>query len=286
MPAFLYTLIFGYLTLPYLVIAFQRFDYSKGILHSEWIEFKNFEFFVKSHDALKVTWNTVKLNMLFLIFVTLISLILAILINECRWSLMAKVFQSTYIFPNFVSWVIVSYILYLLLSTDYGIINKALRAMGLEPLNWYTTPEVWTFILVCLRVWKSAGINSVIFLAAITSIDPQLYESAIIDGAKRWQRTYYITLPLLLPTIVVLTLLSLGKIFYGDFAMIYALVGDNGILFETTDVIDTYVFRALRKYGDFGIATAAGLFQSILGFATVYITNKVIKKYYPEGAIF
>ncbi|TFE23922.1 sugar ABC transporter permease [Cohnella luojiensis] len=286
LPAVLYVAIFSYATYPYLLIAFQRFNYNKDLFHSEWIGLQNFEFFFKSSDALRITLNTLQLNLLFLVFGTIFAVALAVLFNEVRQRLFQKVAQTAMIFPNFLSWIIVSYMMYGLLSTDFGLINKWLSWFGLEPVNWYTKTEAWPAILVGMKVWKEAGMSSIIYLAAITGIDHSLYEAADIDGASRWQKIRKITLPLLAPTIAILTLLNLGKIFYGDFGMIYAIIGDNGVLFPTTDVIDTYVFRALRQIGDPSNAAAVGLFQSTVGLILVFLSNWFTRRFFREGALY
>lgn len=286
LPAILYVFIFSYCSYPYMLIAFQQYNYRTGIFHSRWVGFKNFEFFFKSNYAFTVTWNTIYLNLLFIISGTLVSLILALLLNEikCRWFI--KSTQSIMLFPNYISWVVVSYILYSFFSTEYGLLNSILNAFGAESVNWYVKPEIWPGILVFVRIWKGAGINAVIFLAAIAGIDESQYEAASIDGAGRWQQTRAITIPLIMPTVLILTLLSVGKIMFGDFGMIYAMIGDNGVLYPTTDIIDTYVFRALRQIGDPSEAMAIGLFQSVVGLVMVYGSNKLTKKFFPEGALY
>jgi len=286
LPAMTYVFFFSYATYPYLLIAFQRFQYSGGLLGSEWIGLKNFEFFFRSSDAARILWNTVYLNLLFIGFGTVAAVALAVLFNEVRGRLFRKLAQTTMIFPHFLSWIIVSYMMYGLFSTDFGVINRMLAQMGLDPVNWYSKTEAWPWILVGMKVWKEAGMNSIIYLAAITGIDHSLYESAAIDGANRWRKIRHITLPLLAPTIAILTLLNLGKIFYGDFGMIYAIIGDNGVLYPTTDVIDTYVFRALRQIGDPSNAAAVGLFQSVVGFVLVFAANWVTRRYFREGALY
>jgi putative aldouronate transport system permease protein len=286
LPAMAYVFVFSYATYPYLLIAFQKFNYAKGIFHSDWVGFKNFEFFFKSSDAMLITMNTIKLNLLFLIFGTFFAVMLAVLFNEVRNRLFQKIAQTTMIFPNFLSWIIVSYIMYGLLSTDFGVINQVLHFFGLESINWYTKVNAWPWILVGMKIWKEAGMASIIYLAAITGIDQSLYESADIDGATRWQKIRSITLPLLRPTIIILTLLSLGKIINGDFGMMYAIIGDNGVLFPTTDVIDTYVFRALRQIGDPSNAAAIGLFQSTVGLMLVFLANGITRRFFKEGALY
>jgi putative aldouronate transport system permease protein len=286
LPAFIYTFLFGYATLPYLLIAFKNFDYRKGLFGSAWVGLKNFKFFFTSQDAITVTWNTIKLNFLAIIIVTMLAILLTILLNETKNKLFAKAAQSTFVLPTFISWVAVSYFTYNLFSANYGFVNNTLVSLGIKPVSWYNLPGPWTWIITGIRIWKDTGIKAVIFLAAVGGIDTQLYEAAVMDGATGWQKNRYITIPLLLPTAAILTLLSLGKLFYGDFAMMYSIVGDNGLLFPTTDVIDTYVFRALRKLGDPSSAMAVGLFQAMIGFLLVYFSNRVTKRYFEEGSIF
>lgn len=286
LPAMIYTFIFGYFTYPYMLIAFQRFNYRKGLFSSEWIGLKNFEFFFKSNYAFTVTWNTIKLNTLFIFFGTIVAVTLALALNELRNRYFLKVSQTMMLFPNYLSWVIVSYMLYGLFSMEYGLINNILRQLGTEAVNWYAKPEAWPWILVIMRVWKGSGMSAVVYLASITGIDETLYEAARIDGANRWQQCIKITIPLLAPTIAILTLLSIGRVMYGDFGMIYALVNDNGVLYPTTDVIDTYIFRALRQIGDPAEAMAIGLFQSAIGFIMVFGSNWLTRKFFKEGALY
>lgn len=286
LPAAIYTLIFGYVTMPYMLIAFQKFSYKTGLFNSQWVGLDNFRFFFASSRAWQITFNTIKLNTLFILFGTLFALLLAILFNELKSRLFSKITQSTILFPYFLSWVVVSYILYSLFSTDFGIINRGLQWFGLEKINWYASPQYWTGILVASHIWKDVGISLVIYLAAITGIDSSYYEAGRIDGASRWQLTRYITLPLLLPTVIILSLLALGKIMYGGFDMIYAIVKDNGLLYPTTEVIDTYVFRSLRNIGNPAQAMAIGLYQAIVGFILVYGSNKIVKKLNPDHALF
>ncbi|WP_235960281.1 ABC transporter permease [Paenibacillus silvestris] len=285
-PAMLYTFFYGYMTLPYMLIAFQKFNYTKGIFRSEWVGLKNFEFFFHSTSAAMVTWNTLKLNFLSIVFGTLVALLMSILLNELRARTFKRVSQSTLLFPHFLSWIIVSYIVYSLFSTEYGFINQIFKWMGFNPHNWYSESKPWTWILVSLSVWKETGMSAVIYLAAIATIDESLYEAAKIDGANRWQQIKNITLPLLMPTVSILTLLAIGKIFYSDFGMIYAIVGDNGLLYPTTDVIDTYTFRTLRTSGNPAIAMAIGLYQSIVGFVLVLVANWLVKKSNKDSVIF
>lgn len=286
LPAMVYTFIFGYMTYPYILIAFQRFNYRKGIFHSEWVGLKNFEFFFGSSKAFTVTFNTIFLNLLFIVFGTLMALAISLILNELRKKLFVKISQSMMLFPNFISWIVISYVLYAFFSMDIGIVNKLLNQLGLASVNWYTEPKVWPAVLTVMHVWKGAGMSAIIYLATITGIDETLYEAAEIDGANRWQMCMRITIPLMMPTVVILMLLSVGKIMYGDFGMIYALIGDNGTLYSTTDIIDTYVFRSLRQIGDPSEAMAVGLFQSVIGFILVFGTNAITRKFFKDGALY
>ncbi|RXZ82458.1 sugar ABC transporter permease [Paenibacillaceae bacterium] len=286
LPSAVYTFIFGYLTMPYMLIAFQKFNYKTGIFGSPWVGFDNFKFFFSSSRAWQITFNTIKLNFLFIVVGTIAALVLAILFNELRAKLFSKVTQSTILFPHFLSWVVVSYIVYSLFSTDFGIVNSILNFFNIDSVNWYASPQYWTAILVGANVWKDFGISLVIYLAAITGIDGSYYEAGRIDGANRWQLIRHITLPLLMPTITILSLLALGKIMYGSFDMIYAIIKDNGLLFPTTEVIDTYVFRSLRNVGNPAQAMAIGLYQAVVGFILVYGSNKLVRKINPDNALF
>jgi putative aldouronate transport system permease protein len=286
LPAMVYSFIFGYLTMPWMVMAFQKYNYRTGLFHSPFVGLKNFEFFFRSNRAALVTFNTIYLNFLFIVTGTIMSVVLALMLNEIRNKGYLKSVQSFLLFPNFLSWVIVSYVAFAMISSDYGWLYSILRFLGMNPKSMYSDASYWPGILVVIRLWKNAGINSVIYMAVITGIDEGLYEAARIDGANKFHEIRYITLPLLIPTICILTLLAVGKIFYGDFQMLYSLVGDNGILMETTDVIDTFVFRALRQTGDPAGAMAVGIYQAFVGFVLVYGSNRLVRKHFPDGAIF
>lgn len=290
-PALVYVLIFTYFSYPYMVLAFQRYDFRNNNLwkimaNGHWVGLQNFQFFFQSQDAFRVTFNTIYLNLLFIITGTVMAVIISLFLNELKNKWFVKITQTFMIFPNFISWVVVSYILFAFLSTQYGILNNLFVALGGKAVNFYTNASYWPMILVLIRIWKGTGMSAIIFLATIVGIDTSLYEAASIDGANRFQIMFKITLPLMMPTIIILTLLSLGRIMFGDFGMIYALVGDNGTLYQTTDVIDTYIFRALRQIGDPSQAMAIGLFQSVIGFVLVFGSNWLTRKLYPDGALY
>lgn len=285
LPALLYTFIFSYMTLPYMAIAFEKYSYKTGI-RSPFVGLKNFEYFFKSSWAWTVTRNTIVINVLFLLFGTILAVTLAILINEIHMKKFLKVSQAFMLFPYFISWVVVSYMLQGLLATDGGLINNIIESFGGTRINFYSNPKYWYPILLLLNIWKNTGYSSIVYIAAITSIDEGLYEAAYIDGASRWKRIRYITLPLLFPTICVMVLMAIGRIFYGDFGMLYAIVRDNGSLMQITEVIDTYVYRTFKNTGDPSLTMAIGVYQSIVGFILVFTANRIVKKKFPEGALF
>lgn len=285
LPGMLYVFLFSYMTYPFLVLAFQKYDRTKGILGSKFVGFKNFEFFFTSKAVLEVTWNTIKLNAMFITGIMLFAMVVALFINEIRGKLFIKITTSVMLFPRFLSWMVVAYIVYAFFNTS-GIANSILGVLGIEAKTWYNDPSCWPGILTVMKVWKSFGMKSIILLAAITGFDSAIYESAAIDGANRWQKISKITIPMLMPTICILVLLDIGRIFRGDFGMIYAIIGDNGVLYSTTDVIDTYVFRGFRTFGRVEQSVAVGLYQSLMSFAMVYGMNAFTRKFFKEGALF
>lgn len=285
LPAMIYTFVFSYMSLPYLAIAFEKFNYKTG-LFSPFVGFKNFEYFFQSSWAWTITRNTLVINVLFLIVGTVCAVALAIVLNEVRAKKFLKITQSSMLFPYFISWVIVSYMLQGILGTDNGLINNIIVSMGGQKISFYSTPNYWYPILLILNIWKTTGYNAIVYLAAITGIDEGLYEAAYIDGATRWKRIRYITLPLLTPTICILTLMSIGRIFYGDFGMMYAIIRDNSSLMPIAEVIDTYVYRTFKNTGDPSLSMAVGLYQSIVGFILVFTSNWIVRRKFPEGALF
>lgn len=286
LPGILFYLVFAYLPIFGIVIAFQDFNPIKGIFGSSFVGLKNFRFLLYSNEAFRVVLNTLFLNALFIVTGLFMQIATSILIAEIGGKLFKKVAQSMLLLPHFLSWVIISTFSLALFSTDEGFINYALSLLGISPINFYQDASVWPALLVLLKIWKATGFGTVIYLAAIASIDQEIYEAAKIDGASRLQAVFSITLPLLKNTTFVLLIISVGGIFYGDFGMIYALVGDNPMLRSTTDVIDTYVYRALRINNDMGSSSAVGLFQSVLGFIMVLATNSLVKKYQKDAALF
>ncbi|MEU4243910.1 ABC transporter permease subunit [Actinoplanes sp. NPDC026619] len=288
LPAVIYLVVFHYLPMAGLVVAFKEFDISKGIFGSPWSGLDNFRYFFSSGDAGRILLNTIFLNVLFLAATLAAGVTLAIMLNEIRGRFFKRIAQSAVFFPYFVSPIVISIILQVLLAGvggSGGLVNDALLGLGLPQVSWYTEPGPWPWILTIVKVWQLGGYMSVIFLAAITSIPEEVYEAGAIDGASRAQLAWRVTLPMLRPTAAILLVLGVGRIFYGDFGTIYAIVGDNGTLFPTTDVIDTFVFRSLRQLGDFGTTAAVGLFQSVVGFVLVTIAVLIQRRYSKENSI-
>lgn len=285
-PGFCFLIIFAYLPLWGHLIAFQKFSMHKGLWGSPWVGFDNFKFFFQGDNWIKITWNTLYLNFLFIVFGIGTAVAIALALNEIRRAIPKKIIQSFVFMPYFISWLAVSMMVYIILNSSDGLLNRLLVSFHIEPVTWYNEPQLWPFILTLIYLWKTSGYYSVIFLATIAGISGEYYESARIDGATRLQQIRLITLPLLRPVILVLVLLSVGRIFYGDFGMIYGIVGDNGNLFDTTDVIDTYSYRALRQLGNFGMSSAVVLYQSVMGLVTVLIFNSIAKKIDKDSALF
>lgn len=286
LPSVLYVLLFSYIPMGGIVLAFENYNYADGIFGSPWCGVSNFEFFFQSGQALRVTKNTVLYNALFIAVNTVMQLSVAVLLSEMKGRWFKRITQSLMFLPYFISWVIVSIIAFNLFSYDYGLINGTLARLGMKKMDFYGTPWVWPFILTFFSFWKGIGYGSVMYLAAIMGIDTSIYEAAEIDGANVFQRIWRITLPLLRPTIVILLLLSIGGIFRGNFDMFYQLIGNNGLLYDTTDVIDTFTFRSLINTADVGMSAAVGVYQSVLCFAMIMLANFCVKKVEPDYTLF
>ena len=276
-------ILFNYVPMFGIIVAFKNYKYNLGILGSPWIGFKNFEFFLHSNVFLQLIRNTLLNNMLFIVFSIISAVITAILLFELKSRNATKVFQTLLITPHFMSWVIVAYMVYAILNPNYGYLNQLLGAFGLNAVDWYSKPAVWPVILTIVTIWKHVGMDSVVYYAALMGMDNGLIEAAEIDGANKFQRTIHIVLPTLVPLIAILTILKIGNIFRADFGLFYTVTQDgaNGNLYETTNVIDTYIFRIFRGNSagnSYGLTAAVGLLQSIVGMILVIATNKCANK--------
>ncbi|MFD0681111.1 MULTISPECIES: ABC transporter permease [unclassified Paenibacillus] len=286
-PGILYLLINNYLPMLGMVIAFKDINFAKGILGSDWVGFKNFEYLFKTSDAYIITRNTILYNVVFIVLNLIVAVALAILLNELKNRVFSRFYQSVVLLPHLISSVIIGYLVFSLLSMEHGFINKSiLPLLGIQDMMWYSEPKYWPYILTTVQLWKHAGYLCVIYLAAIIGIDQEYYEAATIDGASKLQQIMSVTIPLISPVIIIMTLLQVGKIFSSDFGLFYQVPLDSGMLQPTTNVIDTYVYRALLKNGDIGMSSAAGLYQSVVGFVLVFISNVVVRKVNRENALF
>lgn len=287
LPGVLYLIVNNYLPMFGLIIAFKNVNFAQGILGSDWIGFKNFEYLFKTRDAFVITRNTILYNSFFIVINTVLAIGVAILLNEIRNKAASRFYQSVILLPFLISMVIVSYLVYAALSIDTGLLNKAiLPKLGIHEISWYTEPKFWPYILTLVQTWKSIGFLCVIYLASIIGIDHEYYEAATLDGASKWQQIRTITIPLITPVIIMMVLLAVGRIFYSDFGLFYQIPMNSGAVNDTTNVIDTYVYRGLLQLGDIGMSSAAGLYQSLVGFVLVLLSNYVVRKINKENALF
>lgn len=286
LPALLYTLIFSYYPMTGIVLAFKKYNYVGGIWGSPWDGIENFKFFFNSGQAWAVTRNTVLYNAVFIVVNTVLQIAVAVCLTEIKKKSFRKLSQSIMFLPYFISWVIVGIMAFNIFSSDYGFVNRLIVGLGGSKIPFYVSPKAWPFIILFFNIWKNLGYGSVLYLAAIMGIDTSIYEAAAIDGANVFQRIFKITIPSILPTTIILFLLSIGGIFKGNFDLFYNLVGNNGLLYGYTDVIDTLAFRALITSNNFGMAAAIGFFQSVLCFITVLVANRLISKVDNDYSLF
>lgn len=287
LPALVYLFINNYLPLTGMVVAFKDFDYSKGIYGSDWAGFRNFLFLFKNSVAFIITRNTILYNVAFIIINTVLGILVAILLSEVTSKKALKVYQTVILLPYLFSIVIISYLVFAFLSTDVGFINKGiLEPLGKSTISWYNESKYWPIILPIVNTWKSFGFQATIYYASVISIDKSYYEAAQLDGASKLQQVRYITLVLLKPVIIMMILLAVGKIFYSDFGLFYQVTQNSGAIYSTTNTIDTYVYRTLIQTGDVGMSAAAGVYQSVVGFLIVLITNLLLRKISPEDSLF
>ena len=284
LPGLVYLFCNNYLPMFGILIAFKKVNFSIGILQSPWVGFQNFEFLFKTKDAWTMIRNTVCYNVVFISLGLVISVAIAILMAEISSRKIAKVIQPIICFPSMVSAVILSFLVYGFLSNAYGFINTTI--LKDNPINWYASAQYWPFILTIVHFWQSSGQSSIIYMASIGGIDKGLYESARLDGANKMQQIWNITLPMLRPMIILMTLMSIGRIFNSDFGLFYQVPLGQGLLTSTTQTIDTYVYRALLELNNVGMSSAASVFQAIIGFLLVVISNAIVRKVDNENALF
>lgn len=278
--------VFNYIPLFGILIAFKDYRYNLGIFGSKWVGIENFTFFFTSSDFYRITWNTLSMNFVFIVFGTICSVLVATLLFHLRSRNATKVFQTILITPHFLSWVVVAYMAFAFLNPTYGFLNAILGIFGIPAVDWYSEPGAWPYILTFFNIWKHVGMDSVLYYACLMGIDTGLFEAADIDGANSVHKFWKIIVPELTSLLVLQTILKIGGIFRADFGLFYQLPRNIGVLYSTTDVIDTYVFRAMREIGDMSMSSAIGLLQSIVGFILVLTTNFVTNKISPQNALF
>ena len=285
LPAVLFMFVFNYIPLYGLVLPFKKYDYSLGFFKSPWAGLENFKFLLDNEAVALATRNTILYNVAFIILGTAMSVLIALMLYEMR-SGYVKTYQTFLFLPHFISWVVAAYAAKVFLDIDFGMINKFLVSMGKETVAWYNKPGCWPYILIIAEVWKGMGYNAIIYYAALTGTDKSLFEAASIDGAGKLKQIWYISLPSIKPMIIIMTILKIGRIFYGDFGLFYNFTLNSSLLYSTTDIIDTYVYRSLITLGDIGMSSAAGFYQAVLGFILVITTNWIVNKIDSDNALF
>ena len=288
LPTTIWYILFCFLPMFGIIIAFKNFKITGGFLsnvfNSSWSGFKNFEFLFKSNDAMIIIRNTLGYNFLFIILNIVIPVALALMIGQLHNRRAGKVYQTMMFLPYFLSWVVVSAVIWAFLSFDKGIANQMLIQMGGEPVNWYMEPKYWPFFLVFMNIWKGLGYGMVVYLATITGIDSTYYEAAVIDGASIWQQTKFITLPLMKLVIVMMFILAVGRIFYTDFGLFFQVPRDSNSLYNVTTTIDVLVYKQL-KTATVGMASAAAFVQSVMGCLTILLANWIVRRIDPDSAM-
>ena len=286
LPAVIFFFLFNYMPLPGIWVAFVKYNYRDGIFGSKFIGFDNFKFLATSGELFNLTKNTILYNLVFILLGNMLAVFVAILLNELQSKMFKKVSQTILFLPYFISQVLVGLLVFNLLNYDTGFVNSILVSLGMEKWQPYSDPKVWPVLMVVIYLWQQTGYNSVVYFASIMGIDGEMMEAAKVDGANGFQRIRYIILPSLKPTIVILLLFALGGIVKGNFGLFYNIVGTNPILYPTTDIIETFVYRATMTNFNFSTASAVGLYQSVVGFVIVMTVNYIVKKIEPDYSLF
>ncbi len=287
LPGFIYLIINNYIPMAGITVAFKQYNVRDGIYKSPNIGFKNFEFLFKTSDAWLITRNTILYNLVFIVLDAVLAIAVAIILNEIVNKKAKQVYQTLILVPFLISMVVVSYLVFAFLSNGTGFINNSiLPAMGKEPIDWYNQAKYWPWLLVLVHIWKTLGYNCILYYATICGIDHSLYEAAAVDGANRWSQIVNVTLPSIRSTIIILTLMNLGNIFRSDFGLFYQVPMNSGSLLEATNTIDTYVYRGLMQTNNIGMSSAAGVYQSVVGFVLVITANLIVRKIDRDSSLF
>ncbi|MDR6550099.1 ABC transporter permease subunit [Paenibacillus qinlingensis] len=285
LPGLILIIILDYVPLYGLLLPFKQYQFDLGIWNSPWVGFRNFDFLFNGNVLFRVLRNTILYNLIFIVLGTIFAVGFALLLFELNRKFV-KVYQTIMFIPYFISWVVAGFAFKALLDMDYGVFNQVLTALGKEPIMWYNEPKYWPVLIVAAAVWKGLGYGSVIYYAALMGIDAEYFEAAKIDGASRLRQVISISIPMLKPMIIMLMILHIGSMFYSDFGLFYNVTLNSTLLYPTTDVIDTFVYRSLIDMGDIGMSSAAGFFQSIVGFVLVLMTNFIVRRVNSENALF
>ena len=286
-PSMLYLIINNYLPMGGLILAFKQYSFARGIMNSPWNGIDNFTFLFGSKWAGIMFRNTICYNILFLVLNTVVAIFIAIILSEIASERRKKFYQTVILIPYLMSTVLVGYLVFAFFSGSNGFINMSILApLGIEPVSWYTEKKAWPFILTVVQLWRSFGFQSIVYYATIIGFDKSLFEAAAIDGATVWQQIKCITLPLLKPTVIILTIMGLGRMFNSDFGLFYQVPQNSGMLYDVTTTIDTFVYRTLMMDHDIGRSMAAGFLQSILGFIVVMVSNGIVRRIDKDSAMF
>lgn len=288
LPTLIWLVIFCYLPIFGLIMAFQDLNITTGILGSRFVGLKNFEFLFTSTDAWVITRNTVCYNLVFIVLNMVLAVTMSLLLSEVHSRFYAKTLQTIYMLPYFLSWAVVMIVVSAFIHYDYGMVKKLLVSLGVvdKGVDFYQQRGLWPYLLVFINAWKGVGYQTVLYLAVISGISHEYYEAAVLDGATKRQQAWYITIPHLRLVIGISIILAMGNIFRGDFGLFYVVTKDSGRIYPVTDVIDTYIYRALTRLSNVGMATAAGFYQSVVGFALILTVNAIVNKIDPDSAMF
>lgn len=286
-PGLVYLLINNYIPMAGIMLAFKKVNYTLGISKSPWCGLSNFKYLFKTKDAAIIFRNTVLYNLAFIVLGTAAAVATAILLGEVKKKKLLKIYQTSILLPHILSTAVIAYLAFAFLSKDSGFLNNAIiKPLGGDAISWYSKPKYWPYILTFIQLWRSVGYTTIMYYATLVGIDTSYYEAAAIDGASTWDQIRYITLPCLKTTIITLTIMNLGRMFYSDFGLFYQVPMNNGLLFNATNTLDTYVYRGLLELNDIGRASAACFIQSVLGFVLVWGANALTRKVDPDSAVF
>jgi putative aldouronate transport system permease protein len=287
LPGVIFLIIFCYFPMAGLVMAFQDYNNSAGVMGSPLVGLANFKFLFSTTDAFTITRNTVLYNLVFIVFNMILAVIMALMLSILRTRKAAKVIQTLYMLPYFLSYAVINIVVYAFLYRDHGLVNEIFGALGLpDKTNWYQQAGLWPPLLIFVNAWKNVGYQTVLYLAVISGISQDYYEAAMLDGASKFQQARHITLPHLRFIVGISIIMAMGSIFRGDFGLFYTVPRNTGMIYRVTDVIDTYIYRGLTTLNNVGMSTAAGLYQSVVGFILVLIVNAVVNKIDPDSAMF